>query len=672
MDGLSSAHEVLVALALRGGPEYNAQMKLAAENTGLFGKALLTTSAQMKVATERTWLHNQALFTARRYAFYATLAITGLAYEVFKLGMSYNNTVNTARVALKGMFPDPKQMQGVIDQLYQMSTFSPFLFKDTLTAFRVMAPAMKNAGISTSLTLKTMQASMDALAESGKSTPANLNRISTQLQHMANIGRPTGQVLLALARDGLPVYPALRKELHLTGNALEQVAGSGLTAKQVIQALNKFIETSPVYSGQAFKQGTKTLQGNWQMFKDILAQAAGSTTGGLFSGLEKRLKAINVALRPDLMKGKPIGLTEMAQAIDKSLTPSTHIIINLFNIFTTAIKTVMLMLQGFFLVIRGFLWIPDKLTSLFGANNLASKLLGGSIGILIGLFFLAKIAIMPFIAAIELWNAVARVAKTLAIAYRVTMFLLNGEWALATALVTGNTAATEANAVATTEDAFAIDIRTGSIITGTAAIEANAFALDTMTLSTQVTTVAVEEATVAATLFGTALDLMLGPIGLVLVGLILLIKYHKQIANWRPIAGITSFVQHPLRGIHNIKKHPGHAGHSLLDFLFPEIMGARSLYNRPSGGGLFDNPFGSGGILHFQHGGTMGRPGWAMVGEGGPEMVHLPGGAKVHPLNEGDGGSPFVVKVYPQNIYLDGKKFATVMATAITDKEARS
>ena len=663
MAGLSSAHEILVALALKGGPEYDAQMKRAAENTGLFGKALLRTSAQMNVATERTWLHNQALFTARRYAFYATLAVTGLAYEVFKLGLSYNSTVQTARVALKGMFPDPKQLNGVIDQLYKMSTFSPFLFKDTLTAFRVMAPAMKNAGISTSLTLKTMQASMDALAESGKSTPANLNRISTQLQHMANIGRPTGQVLLALARDGLPVYPALRKELHLTGNALEQVAGSGLTAKQVIVALNKFIETSPVYSGQAFKQGTKTLQGNWQMFKDILAQAAGSTTGGLFMGLEKRLKAINVALRPDVMAGKPIGLTEIAQAIDKSLTPSTHLIIGLFTLFTTVIKTVTLELGILFKIIDVGIHIFNFFVDSMGLPIKFTRLWGFVLGTLITVFLLAKVALMPFIIAIDLWKAAVAAAQAIAVIYRITLFLLNGEYAAAIAAITGKTIATEADTIAT-------EVNNTAQVAGMRATYTRAEYNAILAASYGPVVVATEEATVATVGFGAALAAMLPELFLIAAALVLLIKYHKQIENWRPFRGITSFVQHPLRGIHNIKKHPGHAGHSLLDFLFPEIMGARSLWNKPSGGGLFSNPFGEGGILHFQHGGIS-PGGWAMVGEGGPEMVHLPGGSQVHPLNSRDGGSPFVVKVYPQNIYLDGKKFATVMATAVTDQEAR-
>src|SRR6516164_7907736 len=137
---LSSAHQIMVLLSLRGGKEYAAQMEAATVETGMFGRAILTTSEEMQVATRRSWLHNQALFTARRYAFYATLAITGLAYEIFRLGLSYNSTIQSAKVALKGMFPNQQQLDTTINSLYKLSTFSPFLFKDTLTAFRTMAP----------------------------------------------------------------------------------------------------------------------------------------------------------------------------------------------------------------------------------------------------------------------------------------------------------------------------------------------------------------------------------------------------------------------------------------------------------------------------------------------------------------------------------------------------
>src|SRR6516164_987443 len=137
---LSSAHQILVLLALKGGPEYAAKMEAATAETNMFGRALVKNAAAMRLNTERTWMQNQALFTARRYLFYTTLAVTGLAFAVARLGFQYQNTIQTAKVALGTILPK-KQLDDVLSQLYKISTLSPFLFQDTVQAFRMLYPA---------------------------------------------------------------------------------------------------------------------------------------------------------------------------------------------------------------------------------------------------------------------------------------------------------------------------------------------------------------------------------------------------------------------------------------------------------------------------------------------------------------------------------------------------
>lgn len=634
---LSSAHQIMVLLSLKGGPAYDAQMEAAAASTSTFNKALLTTAANMNVATKRSWLHNQALFTARRYAFYATLAVSALAYEVVKLGFSYDSTVQSARVALQGMFHTRQETDRMIKSLYNLSTFSPFLFKDTLTAFRTMAPALKNAGIAPSLTMKTLKAVMDALSQSGRTTTGNLTRIGVQLQHLANIGRPTGQVLLALARDGLPVYPALRKELGLTGTSLENVASSGLSAKDVIVALNKFIETSPIYRGQAFKQATMTLQGNWQMFKDILSQAAGTSQRGMFSGLTARLREINLYLKPLVQSGKPVGLYDIARAIDSSLSPSTHIILNLFIAFDAALHTTIFTLGVFFKMIQLILWPFDKLASLFGANNIAAKLFGDYLGVIAALFLLSKLVLMPFVIAFEIWNATVRVARGLAISYRIIMLLLNREWAAATTLMGFNTAATEANTAANAGNSLSAVERTA--------------VLGAMSDGIAATTVVTGEATVATRIWNASLLTLLGTIGLVVAGVAAMYfvanKFHTRV-GFGPQIGHTPATPAQIKSQHHYDMtHGKHAKHWWDRLSF--IVGG------------------------FAGGGNLGTGGNAVVGERGPEIVRLPAGASVHPITSRAlaGEGTIVVHVYPQDIYMDGKKVGAALSTAVTDKEAR-
>jgi hypothetical protein len=646
---LSSEQQIMVLLALKGGPEYAAQMEAAAAETGLLGEALLATSKQMTVATQRSWLHNQALYTGRRYAFYATLAVTALAYEIGRLGFSYNSTIQSARVALRGMFDTRQEMDKTIKTLYNLSTFSPFLFKDTLTAFRTMAPAMKNAGIPVTQTLQTMKAIMDALSQSGHTSVGNLTRVSVQLQHLANIGRPTGQILLALARDGLPVYPALRKELGLTGTSLENLSASGLTAAQTINALNKFIETSPIYKGQAFKQATQTLQGNFQMFKDILAQASGNAEGGLFGGLTSRFKAINTYLRPLLIAGKPVGLYQIAQAIDHALTPNTHMLLNLFVTLDATlnafIHTLGIVAKVVSFVLRPF----DLLLNAFGFANTNAQILGGLIGMLAAAFFLAKIALMPFIIAIDLWKSAVVVAQAVSKGWLLLQFLMDANWSAAWALITGNTVAVGENTIANEVNTMSLREKYDAMIAANAIMGVG-------TVETEALTVATLESAGAMTLFGLSLDAMLGPIGLVIAGLALIIYYHKQIAKF---TGLPSWNPLSHSFWHSSSTRNRRVSHS-------EMMAA----NAPRGHHWFDalNP-----THWFATGGRMSSAGTAVVGENGPELLHLPGGAQVTPLNGRNfsGMGSLQIIVYPQDIYLDGKKIATVIAQATTDKQAR-
>ena len=629
---LSSAHQIMVLLSLKGGPAYTAQMEAASTENNVFTKSLLKSAAAMNVATDRSFLHNQAMYTARRYAFYATLAITGLAVEVARLGFSYLSTVQSARVALKGMFPDKGQLTETINQLYKLSTLSPFLFKDTLTAFRTMAPAMKNAGISSTETLHTMKAVMDALSQSGRTSVGALTRVSVQLQHMANIGRPAGQIILALARDGLPVYPALRKELGLTGTALENLSSTGVTAQQVIKALDKFIETSPIYKGQAFKQATSTLQGNWQMFKDILSQASGRSVGGLFGGLMSRLVAVNKYLQPLFQHNKPIGMYDIAAAIDHSLSPSTHLILNLFIMFTTALKALVFWFGLVAKIIQIVLWPLDKLLSAFGLGHTVAKLFGGTLGTLAAIFLLGKLALLPLVLAIDLFKTAITAARSIAIAYRVVMLILNGEWAAATAIIMGNTAATTTNTTANVANATS---------------EADRLAImGALSDGIVGTTVATTGATIATDAWNVSLVTLLGTLGLV-VGAVAAMyfvarHFHTRI-GFGPNLNPQPATPQQQKQQHHFDKHQS---------WFSKTFGVLA-----SG---------------FASGGTVGSSGLAWVGENGPELMHLPAATKIMPMGDSGLAGMIHVTVEPQAIYLDGKRIGQALATAVTDKEARA
>lgn len=75
----------------------------------------------------------------------------------------------------------------------------------------------------------------------------------------------------------------------------------------------------------------------------------------------------------------------------------------------------------------------------------------------------------------------------------------------------------------------------------------------------------------------------------------------------------------------------------------------------------------------FATGGTMVTAGMALVGERGPELVHLPGGSRVQPLDHSTpdeaGGSREIT--LHNNVYLDSKLVARSVAKAVADEGAR-
>lgn len=68
-----------------------------------------------------------------------------------------------------------------------------------------------------------------------------------------------------------------------------------------------------------------------------------------------------------------------------------------------------------------------------------------------------------------------------------------------------------------------------------------------------------------------------------------------------------------------------------------------------------------------QHGGYMSMGGMALVGEKGPEMVHLPQGAHVHPFVQGYGSGH---EQHVHHIYLDGHRIMTALGDRVATAQA--
>ena len=392
---LSSAQQIMIRLVLLGGPKYQAEMIKSGVVTKDMVKQTSKLDAALNSATKRSWAMNQAMFTLRRTAFYGTIALAGMAAVVVKMGFSFLNTMNTARVAFESIGIPTRQVTKEVNSLYVLAARTPFEFPDIVTATRRLYPFIGNMKM-TNMVVKDL---VNTLSAMGLYSPQYLNRASLALGHMFAIGKVTGQTLYQLARDNILMLPALEEHYHKTGAEIRDMVSKGLIpAVDAAKALNEYT-VKHGYGMAAFKQATKTLPGAWSTFKDILGMAAGRTLaggtmggGGIYGYLQKKLQAIDQALIPP-NKGfnqLHITLTNIAEVINSKLTPGSNLIINTFLFLTGVVKGLVIGIGGLAWVIGKVLSGIDSVFRHFGIDAKAATVLGYALGFLLTAFLAFK------------------------------------------------------------------------------------------------------------------------------------------------------------------------------------------------------------------------------------------------------------------------------------------
>jgi len=276
-----SATSATIRIALSGQRAAIAGLAATKAEVNSLRRSVAEYGATAEVSSKRSWLLNQALFTLRRYAYMGTLALTGLIGLSLKWGTSFNATMQSATLALQPMMKGTGEVQKELQTLFNMAKYNPFTFGDMTTAFRRMYIGLHPIGIQTAEINRTLTDVVDALSAAGSTSPGQLNRVAVALQHLAYSGRLTGFAVNQLMRDGLPIVPALNKELGITGEQLHNISKLGIPAGVALDALNKYIEETPGLAGAAARQA-KTLGGELATLHDNIAQTVGALTHGLF------------------------------------------------------------------------------------------------------------------------------------------------------------------------------------------------------------------------------------------------------------------------------------------------------------------------------------------------------------------------------------------------------
>lgn len=677
--------------------------------TGL-GRATRATGVSMAHTNKQSFLLRQSLFTLRRIIYGGTLVVLGAGAAALKMGNDYNNAMQTARVALTPFLGTTEATEHALDRLWRIAKFTPFQISDMTLSFRNLYPAMKSTGITADELIDSIVQLINALSVAGNTTPQALGRVTYALQHMAFQGRLTGRTVQQLAAVGIPIFDILRQKLGLTGDDLHNIAQLGIPAADVLRAINDYIKTTPGWMNQAELQSHKTVSGLWSTFKDNMAKTMGLGEKTWFTGLKRWLIASNSFF--NRLQGNIEKTGNLWKGLDRTVTPNTHTIINLWHLLTSA---------------------GQRLWDIFSAivkNIAANQWVWRVLALVGGMVYAALYAISE---TMDVWLPMLTVLLPILIAVKTVLLAKN----LALRLLTASTERWNDSVLLSqkiwrgwkyiiTGAAWTQFLRIVSVLRRGFILGPGGFQKMTdfekkilrLRRAFQSLTATIAAMNVAS--WANPYVLLAAAILLTVAAAAYMMVKWKQVHafierhNWLRI--ILYFVAPLLSAMYEIRAHWDDikgAAERMYNFFRPAIdfmvggfrdlwhtirtvahwirvaynwlnrffgLGASKQTQRKTGalmGGGWWNPLNWGGMLATQAGmatgGTITRSGMAMVGERGPEVLRLPTGARVDPVGHfaGRGGGPITINLKSE-LKVDGRKLAEAVARHTTSVNARA
>jgi len=605
---MSPEQNVVINLILAG---KNRTLAGIAEVKTALGSLSTATHRQAQLTalqTRRAWALNQALFTMRRVLFGLTVGFLAMGVVILKWGFDFNKQMNEARVGLEGFIGTTQEINKELTDIYRLAAITPFNFPEILQATRRLIPYNQNLQEVNS----TVEALTNTLSAQGVASNQYLTRATLQFAHILALGRVTGQQVNALARDNIPLTIMLAHYYGVSTARVQELVKQGLVpAADATKALIAYQKTAG-YEGKNFAMATRTLSGAWATFQDIMRFSVGRGEQGLFNKVRVALTQISLAMLPLIKGNKPITIYMIAQALDTALSPKTHVIIYLFSFFKGLVEGLVGSFYVFFMIINRFMRVFNKIPGVAHHANIGLRLLGILTGILI--------------ARTIIWTGVMFAASLMSLIYAATVDILSTAWLYYTFVLSFAGIVTVGMAAAIAGIIVVILL----LVVGLVVLYfrwkrfhdiVNRF---------------------ASWLYSHWYVLSMIPVfGPMIEMIVVVIRYWDQLSG-----AIKKAYDWAVRFRNAVRGEPGH-----------------KRWYQKSGLDLIRGAFAGGG--------TANMAGSYLVGERGPEVVHLPRGATVSPNAAMAGAGSFALTIEPAPVIIDGRKFAEIIFKHRLDRIAR-
>ena len=226
-------------------------------------------------------------------------------------GIEYNAQIEKYTTGFTNMLGSAEAAQQVMSQIQEDAAKTPFDVESLTKANQYLISAGENA----SYARNTIMALGDAVSATGGGND-ELNRMSQNLQQIANTGKATAVDIKQFAYAGIDVYGILA---DYTGKSTAEVQKMTISYDLLTQALQAASEEGGRYYNSMDTQ-SQTMNGRVSTLKDNVKQLAGLLTGDLSSGagvvignLNDMLVAAQEAYKTDGwigLAGAITGLTE--------------------------------------------------------------------------------------------------------------------------------------------------------------------------------------------------------------------------------------------------------------------------------------------------------------------------------------------------------------------------
>ena len=245
---------------------------LKAANNGLDGFASSTEKASGKSLAGAI---AQGTVMANVFSKLGSAALSA-AEGFISSGIEYNAQIEKYTTGFTNMLGSAEAAQQVMSQIQEDAAKTPFDVESLTKANQYLISAGENASYARS----TIMALGDAVSATGGGND-ELNRMSQNLQQIANTGKATTADIKQFAYAGIDVYGILA---DYTGKSTTEVQKMTISYDLLTQALQAASEEGGRYYNSMDTQ-SQTMNGRVSTLKDNVSQLAGLLTGDLSSGI---------------------------------------------------------------------------------------------------------------------------------------------------------------------------------------------------------------------------------------------------------------------------------------------------------------------------------------------------------------------------------------------------